>query len=93
MLCRNVVELRSVVHIPKACVSDSSVSSRGKKDKLGSCWGILLELLQVMTCHLFVLQHLQLPSTPRARACMHACTPYLTAGWPSAAAAAAAADS
>jgi hypothetical protein len=48
--CRNVVELHSVVHIPKACVSDSSVSSRGKKDKLGgSCWGILLELLQVMT--------------------------------------------
>lgn len=49
-----------MVHIPKACVSDSSVSSRGKKDKLGSCWGILLELLQVRPVCCYVLVYMLL---------------------------------
>lgn len=52
--CSNVVELHSVVHIPKACVSDAS-TSRGKRGNMGSCWGILIELLQVgftdRSCH------------------------------------------
>lgn len=44
---RNVVALQSVVHLPRACVADSSVS-RSKRDKMGgSCWGLMLELLPV----------------------------------------------
>lgn len=43
---RNVVELHSVVHIPKACVTDAS-TSRSKRANTGHCWGILIELLQV----------------------------------------------
>jgi hypothetical protein len=49
-----VVQLQSVVHLPRACVADSSVS-KGKRDKMGSCWGIMLELLPVggAWCNMF----------------------------------------
>lgn len=48
------MQLQSVVHLPRACVADSSVS-KGKRDKMGSCWGIMLELLPVggAWCNMF----------------------------------------
>lgn len=40
------MSLLSVVHVPKACVADSS-TSRSARHKMGSCWGLMLEYLQV----------------------------------------------
>lgn len=47
-LCSNVVQMYSVLHVPKACVTDSSVSRSSKRNPHGgSCWGLLIEYLQV----------------------------------------------
>lgn len=56
-LCRNVVSLLSVVHVPKACVADSS-TSRSARHKMGSCWGLMLEYLQVRQAEKYEWQSL-----------------------------------
>jgi hypothetical protein len=71
--CSNVVQLRSIMHIPKACVSEGS-TSRSKRDKLGGCWGLLLELLQVGVCD--AVGHLQCSMhsmAPKCRVSLHDC--------------------